>query len=138
MAENILLNAKCQRPGVCNAAESLLVHAAIAQRFLERAGRALRQRGVELRGCELTQVLLEAAGVEVKPATEEDHAAEFLDLILSIKVVEDLDDAIAHIARYGSGHSEAIVTNDLRAARRFTAEVDASAVLVNASTRFND
>ncbi|MBI1917629.1 MAG: glutamate-5-semialdehyde dehydrogenase [Planctomycetes bacterium] len=138
MAENILLNAKCQRPGVCNAAESLLVHAAVAQPFLERAGRALRQRGVELRGCERTQVILEAAGVEVKPATQEDHAAEFLDLILSIKVVDNLDEAVAHIARYGSGHSEAIVTNDLKAARRFTAEVDASALFVNASTRFND
>src|SRR5260221_17371 len=87
MALAILLNAKCQRPGVCNAAESLLVHAAIAQPFLERAGRALRQCGVELRGCELTQVLLEAAGVEVTPATEEDHAAEVLHLILSIKAV---------------------------------------------------
>ena len=89
----IVVNAKCQRPGVCNAAESLLVHAAVAAEFLPRVGDELRQRGVELRGCERTQVLLEAAGIEVKPATEEDHAAEFLDLILSIKVVEDLDDA---------------------------------------------
>src|SRR5205085_7087255 len=113
MAENILLNAKCQRPGVCNAAESLLVHTAIAQPFLERAGRALRQRGVELRGCELTQVLLEAAGVEVKPVTEEDYAAEFLDLILSIKVGDNLDEAVAHIARYGAGHDEAILTHGL-------------------------
>jgi len=138
MAENILLNAKCQRPGVCNAAESLLIHAAIARPFLERAGPALRQRGVELRGCERTRAILEPLGVEVKTATEEDHAAEFLDLILSVKVVNDLDEAIAHIARYGSGHSEAIISNDLRAARRFTAEVDSAAVFVNASTRFND
>ncbi len=138
MAERIVVNAKCQRPGVCNAAESLLVHADVAGAFLATAGPSLRDRGVELRGCERTRQALRGAGIDARPATEDDYAAEFLDLILSVKVVDDLDEAVAHIARYGSGHSEAIVTNDLRAARRFTAEVDSSAVFVNASTRFND
>jgi glutamate-5-semialdehyde dehydrogenase len=138
MACAVLLNAKCQRPGVCNAAESLLVHQAVAERFLPQAGRALRERGVEIRGCEQTLRILHASGIEAIPATEEDHAAEFLDLILSVKVVRSLDEAIAHIGKYGSGHSESIITGDLKAARRFTAEVDSSAVLVNASTRFND
>ncbi|HXG10308.1 MAG TPA: glutamate-5-semialdehyde dehydrogenase [Gemmataceae bacterium] len=134
MAERILLNAKCQRPGVCNAAESLLVHADVAAAFLPRAAAALRQRGVELRGCPETRRWVP----EAKPATEEDYAAEYLDLIISIKVVADLEEAIEHIARYGSQHTEAIITNDLNAARRFTAAVDSSAVMVNASTRFND
>jgi glutamate-5-semialdehyde dehydrogenase len=129
-----LLNAKCQRPGVCNAAESLLVHEAVAGEFLPRAAADLRQRGVELRGCPATRRLVP----EAKPATEEDYAAEFLDLILSVKVVRDLEEAVAHIARYGSGHTEAILTNDLSAARRFMSAVDSSAVMVNASTRFND
>jgi glutamate-5-semialdehyde dehydrogenase len=134
MAVRILVNAKCQRPGVCNAAESLLVHAAVAERFLPIAAAALREHGVELRGCARTQSLVASA----KSATEDDYAAEFLDLILSVKVVDSLDQAAEHIARYGSGHTEAIVTNDLRAAERFTAVVDSAAVLVNASTRFND
>jgi glutamate-5-semialdehyde dehydrogenase len=134
MAERILINAKCQRPGVCNAAESLLVHRDIAAAFLPRAARALQERRVELRGCEVTRGLIPSA----KAATEEDYAAEYLALTLSIKVVASLDEAIEHIHRYGSQHTEAIVTNDWNAARRFTAEVDSSAVLVNASTRFND
>jgi glutamate-5-semialdehyde dehydrogenase len=134
MAERILLNAKCQRPGVCNAAESLLVHRDVAADFLSRLAPRLRQRSVEVRGCSETRRWLP----EAHPATEEDYAAEFLDLILSVKVVDDLEEAIAHINRYGSKHTDAIVTNDLSAARRFTAAVDASAVLVNASTRFND
>ncbi len=134
MAERILINAKCQRPGVCNAAESLLVHRDVAAAFLPQAAAALRQRGVELRGCESTRKLV----ADALPATEEDYAAEYLDLILSIKVVDDLEAAIAHINHYGSQHSDAIVTEDLSAARRFTAAVDSSAVLVNASTRFND
>jgi glutamate-5-semialdehyde dehydrogenase len=134
MAERILVNAKCQRPGVCNAAESLLVHRDIAASFLPVAAASLQDNGVELRGCDLTRRLLP----NVKPATEEDYAAEYLDLILSVKIVADLDEAIEHIGRYGSHHSDAIVTNDLSAARRFTAEVDSSAVFVNASTRFND
>ena len=134
MAERIVVNAKCQRPGVCNAAESLLVHKDIAAACLPRLARALTLRGVELRGCERTRQLVS----DVLPATEEDFAAEYLDLILSIKVVDDLEAAIAHINRYGSRHSDAIITGDLAAARRFTAAVDSAAVLVNASTRFHD
>ncbi len=134
MAERILLNAKCQKPGVCNACESLLVHRDVAEAFLPHAAATLRQRGVELRGCATTRLLVP----EARPATEEDYAAEYLDLILSVKVVEGLEEALEHINRYGSQHTECIVTNDLPAARRFTAAVDSSAVLVNASTRFND
>lgn len=134
MAERIILNAKCQRPGVCNAAESLLVHRDVAAAFLPRIAAALQKRGVELRGCEETRRLV----ANSLPASEEDFATEYLDLILSIKVVQDLEEAIAHITRYGSQHSEAIVTGNLAAARRFTAEVDSAAVFVNASTRFHD
>jgi glutamate-5-semialdehyde dehydrogenase len=134
MAERILVNAKCQRPGVCNAAESLLVHRDAAAAFLPRAAAALRAHGVELRGCPETRRLVPDA----KPATEDDYAAEYLELIISIRVVRDLEEAVEHIARYGSGHTEAIVTTDWNAARRFTAAVDSSAVMVNASTRFND
>jgi glutamate-5-semialdehyde dehydrogenase len=134
MAERIIVNAKCQRPGTCNAAESLLVHRDIADVFLPRVAGRLQQAGVELRGCATTCRLVSGA----KPATDDDYAAEFLDLILSVKVVADLDEALAHIARFGSRHTDAIVTNDLTAARRFLATVDSSAVLVNASTRFND
>jgi len=134
MAERILVNSKCQRPGVCNAAESLLVHEEVAPAFLPRAAVALRARGVELRGCSRTRDFVS----DVLPASDADFAAEFLDLIISIKVVEGIEEAIAHIARYGSGHTETIVTGDESAARRFTTAVDSSAVLVNASTRFND
>ena len=134
MAERILINAKCQRPGVCNAAESLLVHREVAAAFLPRAAVALRSHGVELRGCPETCRLVPQA----VPATDEDYAAEYLALILSIKVVDDLEEAISHITRFGSGHTEAIITNDWDAAQRFTAAVDSSAVMVNASTRFND
>jgi glutamate-5-semialdehyde dehydrogenase len=134
MALKILLNAKCQRPGVCNAAESLLVHADVAAEFLPRAGAALVSRGVEVLGCPRTCALI----ADAQPATDVDYATEFLALILSVKVVQSVEDAIDHIARYGSQHTEAIVTNDLRAARRFTDAVDAAAVMVNASTRFND
>jgi glutamate-5-semialdehyde dehydrogenase len=134
MAERIILNAKCQRPGVCNAAESLLVHQDVAKAFLPRAAKALQERGVELRGCPASRELVPS----MKPASEEDFAAEFLELILSVKVVASLDEAIDHIARYGSQHTETIVTGDYQAARRFTTAVDSSAVLVNASTRFND
>ena len=134
MAERILVNSKCQRTGVCNAAESLLVHQEIASVFLPKAASALRNKGVELRGCSATRAIVPFA----KAATDADHAAEFLDLILSVKVVESLGDAMEHIARFGSQHTETIVTNDLAAAHRFTSEVDASAVMVNASTRFND
>jgi glutamate-5-semialdehyde dehydrogenase len=134
MAERIIVNAKCQRPGVCNAAESLLVHADVAPTFLPVAASTLLAKGVELRGCPATRALVPQA----KPATDADYATEFLDLILSVKVVQSLDEAMDHIARFGSQHTETIVTNDLQAARRFTAEVDSSAVMINASTRFND
>ena len=134
MAERIVVNAKCQRPGVCNAAESLLVHAAVAESFLPRVGQALADRGVELRGCEITRRILPSA----TPATEADFRAEFLDLILSVKVVPNLDAAIEHINEYGSMHTDAIITRDAAAADRFTQRVDSAAVVVNASTRFND
>jgi glutamate-5-semialdehyde dehydrogenase len=132
MAESIVVNAKTHRPGVCNSAETLLVHRAVADAFLPRMAVALP--GVTLVGDAATRALVPEAG----EATEEDFATEFLDLTLSVAVVDDLDGAIDHIARFGSGHSEAIVTGDLAAATRFTAEVDAAAVLVNASTRFVD
>ncbi len=134
MAERIVVNAKCQRPGVCNAAESLLVHASVADTLLPRVAAALQAKGVELRGCEETRRLVPAA----KPATEADHRAEFLDLVMSVKVVSDFDAAVRHINAYGSKHTDAIVTADLTAARRFTERVDSAAVVVNASTRFND
>ncbi|MBL8792935.1 MAG: glutamate-5-semialdehyde dehydrogenase [Planctomycetia bacterium] len=134
MARKIIVNAKCQRPGVCNAAECLLVHREIAAQFLPAAAEELGQRGVELRGCEATRRLVPAA----KPATEDDYRTEYLALVLSVKVVDSLDAAIEHMHRYGSQHTETIVTQDWNAARRFTNEVDASAVMVNASTRFND
>jgi glutamate-5-semialdehyde dehydrogenase len=134
MAERIVVNAKCQRPGVCNAAESLLVHEAVADRFLTRVAAALRHRGVELRGCDVTCELVP----EARPASEADYAAEYLDLIISIKVVDSMENAIEHIGRYGSHHSDAIVTNDLAAAQAFVTAVDSAAVLVNASTRFHD
>jgi glutamate-5-semialdehyde dehydrogenase len=133
-AERIVLNAKCQRPGVCNALESLLVDEPLAGSFLPHLAQRLRERGVELRGCPVTCARVPWA----RPATEEDYAAEYLDLILSVKVVRGVEEAVAHINRYGSGHTDAIVTNDVAAARRFTAAVDSSAVMVNASTRFND
>jgi glutamate-5-semialdehyde dehydrogenase len=134
MARAIVVNAKTQRPSVCNAAESLLVHREVADRFLLMVAPALE--GVELRGDEETRKALGAD--RVVAATDEDYGREFLDLILSVKVVADLDEAIAHIRRFGSGHTEAIVTGDLVAAQRFQREVDAAAVMVNASTRFTD
>lgn len=132
MAARIVVNAKMQRPSVCNAAETLLVHAAVAEEFL--ASLAPRIDGVEVVGDERAVADLPGA----MPASEEDWATEFLDLKLAVRVVDSLDDAIDHITRYSSGHSEAIVTGDLVAAERFTREVDAAAVLVNASTRFVD
>jgi glutamate-5-semialdehyde dehydrogenase len=132
IAGRIVVNAKVQRPSVCNAAETVLVHRAVAESFLPALESALT--GVELVGDDAARAILPTAGA----ATEDDWAQEFLDLKLAVGVVDDLDAAIAHIARYGSGHSEAIVTRSVAAADRFTREVDAAAVLVNASTRFVD
>jgi glutamate-5-semialdehyde dehydrogenase len=132
------VNGKVQRPGVCNATECLLVHRAAADRLLPEVGRALAAKGVELRCDPTSLAILGRAGVPAIAACEEDYGKEFLDLVLAVRVVADLDGALAHIARYGSLHTEAILTNDLEAARRFEREVEASAVMVNASTRFND
>ncbi len=134
MAEAVCINAKCQRPGVCNAMETLLVHQAVAESFVPRITAALRERGVEIRGCPETRRL----DPQALPASEQDWPAEFLDLILAVKVVESMDQALDHIAAYGSQHTEAIVTRDYERAQRFLAAVDSSVVLVNASTRFND
>ncbi|RKY59118.1 MAG: glutamate-5-semialdehyde dehydrogenase [Candidatus Latescibacterota bacterium] len=134
MAETIAFNAKVQRPGVCNAMETLLVHRAIAGSFLPKIGERLREAGVEIRGCPLTREILSWA----KEATEEDWRTEYLDLILSVRVVEDLDQAIEHINTYGSAHTDAIVTKSYDAAQKFVREVDSSSVMVNASTRFSD
>jgi glutamate-5-semialdehyde dehydrogenase len=135
MAAEIVFNAKTSRPSVCNAAESLLVHRDIAERALPAIKRRLDEKHVELRGCPRTRAIL---GDSVVPATEEDYGTEYLDYIMSAKVVDSMDEAIAHIAKYSSGHSEAIVTESYENARRFTAEVDSAAVYVNASTRFTD
>jgi len=137
MAQAIIVNAKVQRPGVCNAAETLLVHESVAAEFLPTALAALAAEGVELR-CDGRAAALAGSGVEVVSATDEDFATEFLAPILSIAVVDSADAAIAHIGRFGSGHSEAVVTSDRDVARRFQAEVDAACVYVNASTRFTD
>jgi glutamate-5-semialdehyde dehydrogenase len=134
MAEKLVVNAKCQRMGVCNAAESLVVHADVAQSLLPRVAKALIGRGIEIRGDEPTRKLVPQA----KPANEDDYAAEYLGPTISCKVVDSLDEAIRHINRYSSQHTETIVTRDLDAARQFAARVDSSAVMINASTRFND
>jgi len=133
-AIDIVVNAKTQRPGVCNAAETLLVHAAIADEFLPRVAAALREEGVELVGDDGARARVADMGV----ATDDDFASEFAALKLSVGVVPSLDAAIEHVNRFSSGHTEAILTEDLGAARRFTHEVDAAAVVVNASTRFTD
>lgn len=134
MAETILVNAKTQRPGVCNAVETLLVHEAAAETFLPRAAKVLTDHGVQLRGCERARALVP----EMEAATEEDWATEYLDMVLAVRVVPSFEAAVDHIAEYGSGHSEAIVTDDYREAERFAQYVDAAAVYVNASTRFTD
>ena len=134
MAERIVVNAKCQRPGVCNAAESLLVHARIAEEFLPRIGKSLAAQRVEIRGCEATRRFIPTA----TPASDADYRTEFLDLIISMKVVADLEEAVRHINEYGSKHTDAILTADGEAARSFVQRVDTAAVMVNASTRFND
>jgi len=134
MAERIVVNAKCQRMGVCNAAESLVVHSAVADSLLPRVAKALIDRGIEIRGDQRTCQLVPQA----KPATEEDYYAEYLGPIISVRVVDSLDEAIEHINHYSSQHTEAIVTRDLEAARQFAARIDSSAVMINASTRLND
>jgi glutamate-5-semialdehyde dehydrogenase len=134
MAERIIVNAKVQRPGVCNAAETLLVHASVAAAFLPGALEALRARGVELRG----DARVRAIDGAVAAASESDWAEEFLALILAVRVVDSVDEAIDHINRYGTGHSEAIVTRDRDAARAFQLGIDSACIYVNASTRFTD
>ena len=134
MAEEVAFNAKAQRPGVCNAMETLLVHHAVADSFLPAMAKRFSDANVEMRGCPKTCGVLS----EAKEATEEDWPTEYLDLIVAVKVVSGMDEAMDHIAKYGSNHTEAIVTTDYNKARRFLRQVDASVVLVNASTRFND
>jgi len=134
MAESLVVNSKCQRLGVCNAAESLVVHAEAAPALLPKIARALLERGIEIRGDERTRQLVPGA----EPATDDDYYREYLGPIISVKVVDSLDEAIEHVNRYSSQHTEAIVTNELGAARQFAARVDSSAVMINASTRFND
>jgi len=134
MAEAICLNAKCQYPAVCNAMETLLIDAALAERFLPRLAAKLRAEGVELRGCRRSRALVG----EMAEATDDDWRAEYLDLILSVRIVDGLDEAVAHINAFGSGHTDAIVTGEIAAAERFVTEVDSSSVMVNASTRFSD
>jgi len=134
MAESICVNAKVQRPSTCNAMETLLVHQSIARTLLPRLAARLEAAKVEIRGCPRTCQLLP----EAKPASEQDYGKEFLDLILAVKIVKNMDEAMDHIATYGSRHTEAIVTTDYARSMRFLKEVDASAVLVNASTRLND
>jgi glutamate-5-semialdehyde dehydrogenase len=134
MAERIVVNSKCQRPSVCNAAESLLIHRAVAALYLPPIAAALLRQGVELRGCDATRRLVPDAG----PATDDDYAAEFLELVMSVKVVDGVEAAIQHINRFGSKHTDAIITRDIESARRFTRAVDSAAVMVNASTRFHD
>ena len=135
MAANIIYNAKTSRPSVCNAIETILVHKDIAQKALPVIKARLDEKKVELRGCERTRAVL---GDSVIPATDEDYAAEFLDYILACRVVDSLDDAIDHIAKYSTGHSECIVTSDYFSAEKFTSSVDSAAVYVNCSTRFTD
>ncbi|KOA19079.1 gamma-glutamyl phosphate reductase [Clostridium homopropionicum DSM 5847] len=132
-AIDITVNAKTQRPAVCNTIETLLVHKDVAEKFLPEVAKVLGSLGVELRGCQVTQSI-----ITCKAATEEDYETEFLDLILAVKVVDSLDDAIEHIYRYSSKHSESILTNNYANSQRFLNEVDAAAVYVNASTRFTD
>ena len=135
MAANIIYNAKTSRPSVCNAIETILVHKDIAEKALPKIKARLDEKQVELRGCERTRRIL---GDSVVPATEDDWYKEYLDFILAVKVVDSMDEAIDHIAKYSSGHSECIVTSDYRASREFTARVDSAAVYVNSSTRFTD
>jgi glutamate-5-semialdehyde dehydrogenase len=134
MAERICFNAKVQRPSVCNAMETLLVHEAVAPKFVPAMVAKYQAAGVEIRGCEKTRAI--AAGI--KKATESDWTEEYLDLVLAVRIVKDIDEAIDHIERYGSEHTESIITNNYQRSREFIERVNSSAVMVNASTRFND
>ncbi|MCH3964376.1 MAG: glutamate-5-semialdehyde dehydrogenase [Clostridium sp.] len=134
MAEEIIVNAKTQRPGVCNAMETLLVNGNIAESFLPHLCKVLKNLGVEIRGCDITRKIVEG----VVPASEEDWWTEYLDLILAVKVVPNINEAIEHIYKYGTGHSEVIVTNNYANSQKFLKEIDAAAVYVNASSRFTD
>jgi len=134
MAVKLAFNAKVQRPGVCNALETLLVHQGVAKTFLPLAAEKLHGAGVELRGCERSRAVVSS----MKPASEDDWYAEYLDLILAVRVVDSIDDAISHIAKYGSLHTESIVTRDYEASQKFLKEVNSSTVIVNASTRMSD
>jgi len=134
VAENVCINAKVQRPGVCNSMETLLVHEVVSEKFLPRMVKKFEENGVEIRGCPRTKEIVP----RVKEATEEDWYAEYLDLILSVRVVKGIDEAIDHIERYGSMHTEAIITRDYKNAQYFLNSVNSSTVLVNASTRFSD
>ncbi|HEX8778610.1 MAG TPA: glutamate-5-semialdehyde dehydrogenase, partial [Rhodanobacter sp.] len=133
-ALDLLVDGKTSRPGVCNALETLLVHRDVAEAFLPRAAQALRERGVEWRGDDASRVLVPG----MHAATDDDYAAEFLDLILAVRVVDDLDAAIAHIRRHGSDHTEVIATRDEAAARLFVQAIRSAVVMVNASSRFSD
>ena len=135
MAKNIIYNAKTSRPSVCNAIETVIIHKDIAEKALPEIKAELDKMNVEIRGCEATKAIL---GDCVVDATAEDYSVEFLDYILAVKVVEDIDDALDHIAKYSTGHSECIVTSDYASANKFTQSVDSAAVYVNASTRFTD
>jgi glutamate-5-semialdehyde dehydrogenase len=134
LALNLLIDGKTSRPGVCNALETLLVHRDIAASFLPKAVTALQERGVEIRGCERLRAIVEG----MRPATDDDYAAEFLDLILAVRIVDDLGMAIGHIQRFGSDHTEVIATRDEEAARRFVQAIRSAVVMVNASSRFSD
>ena len=134
MAERIIINAKCQRPSACNAAETILVDKTIAAEFLPALGAALSSHKTEVRGCEQTQKFISAA----KRATDQDYRTEHLGLIINIKVVDGLEAAVSHIEAFGSHHSDAIITSDESVARQFLAQIDSACVYWNASTRFTD
>ena len=138
MAEEIVLNSKAHRPGVCNAAETLLVEKSVAADVLPRLGKRLAKANVELRGDKPTHALLDGIGIKVTPASADDWDEEYLDLVLSVKIVDGIGEAIEHISTHGSGHTETIVTGDPAAAKRFQTEVDSSTIFWNASTRFSD
>jgi glutamate-5-semialdehyde dehydrogenase len=134
LALGLLVDGKTTRPSACNALETLLVHADVAAEFLPAAATELSARGVELRGCELTRDILPY----VRAASDDDYAAEFLDLVIAVRVVDSIDDALAHIVRHGSDHTEVIATRDENAARRFVEALRSAVVMVNASSRFSD